>query len=132
MTGQMPTGAAGSLVGRDVAIQTDQVLRNLEPVTELCGGTLSDVVQVRAYLIDWNDYDAFTRHTPRGFGIDCRRVPASASAAWRSRPSSRSTGCAGAVPAGHAARVRDVRARSAWPRRAQRTSPGRPRMRRRT
>jgi 2-iminobutanoate/2-iminopropanoate deaminase len=59
VTGQMPTDATGSLVGRDVATQTNQVLRNLARVTELCGGTLGDVVQVRAYLTDWNDYDAF-------------------------------------------------------------------------
>ncbi|MGO4443614.1 RidA family protein [Mycobacterium sp. 2YAF39] len=59
VTGQMPTDRTGSLVGQDVATQTDQVLRNLIRVTELCGGTLSDVVAVRAYLIDWNDYDAF-------------------------------------------------------------------------
>jgi 2-iminobutanoate/2-iminopropanoate deaminase len=59
VTGQMPTDATGSLVGRDIATQTDQVLRNLVRVTELCGGTLSDVVAVRAYLIDWKDYDAF-------------------------------------------------------------------------
>ena len=59
VTGQMPTDATGSLVGTDVATQTDQVLRNLVRVTELCGGTLSDVVSVRAYLSDWNDYDAF-------------------------------------------------------------------------
>jgi reactive intermediate/imine deaminase len=59
VTGQMPTDHTGSLVGQDIAAQTDQVLRNLLRVTELCGGTLSDVVAVRAYLIDWNDYDAF-------------------------------------------------------------------------
>jgi 2-iminobutanoate/2-iminopropanoate deaminase len=59
VTGQMPTDVTGSLVGHDVATQTDQVLRNLLRVTELCGGTLGDVVAVRAYLVDWNDYDAF-------------------------------------------------------------------------
>jgi 2-iminobutanoate/2-iminopropanoate deaminase len=59
VTGQMPTDHTGSLVGQHVAPQTDQVLRNLIRITELCGGTLSDVVAVRAYLIDWNDYDAF-------------------------------------------------------------------------
>jgi reactive intermediate/imine deaminase len=59
VTGQMPTDHTGSLVGQDIATQTDQVLRNLMRVTELCGGTLSDVVAVRAYLIDWKDYDAF-------------------------------------------------------------------------
>ena len=28
-------------------------------ITELCGGALSDVVQVRAYLIEWDDYESF-------------------------------------------------------------------------
>ena len=55
VTGQMPTG----VVGTDVATQTDQVLRNLLRVTELCGGGLADVVSVRAFLMDWDDYEAF-------------------------------------------------------------------------
>ena len=59
VTGQMPTDRNGLVVGRDAATQTDQVLRNLLRVTELCGGGLADVVSVRAYLIDWDDYGAF-------------------------------------------------------------------------
>jgi 2-iminobutanoate/2-iminopropanoate deaminase len=59
VTGQMPTDVTGALVSDDVAAQTDQVMRNLLRVTELCGGALSDVVAVRAYLIDWADYGAF-------------------------------------------------------------------------
>ena len=59
VTGQMPTGVDGGVVGTDVASQTDQVLRNLLRVTELSGGGLADVVAVRAYLIDWDDYGAF-------------------------------------------------------------------------
>jgi 2-iminobutanoate/2-iminopropanoate deaminase len=59
VTGQMPTGVDGLVVGADVATQTDQVLRNLLRVTELCGGTLADVASVRAYLLDWADYGAF-------------------------------------------------------------------------
>jgi reactive intermediate/imine deaminase len=59
VTGQMPTDASGTVVGTDVATQTDQVLRNLLRVTELCGGELADVVSVRAYLVDWDDYRAF-------------------------------------------------------------------------
>jgi 2-iminobutanoate/2-iminopropanoate deaminase len=68
VTGQMPTDATGSLVGQDVATQTDQVLRNLVRVTELCGGTVRDVVAVRAYLLDWNDYDAFNAAYAPWFG----------------------------------------------------------------
>ena len=59
VTGQMPTDVTGAVVGDYVAIQTDQVLRNLLRVTELCGGGLADVVSVRAYLLNWDDYGAF-------------------------------------------------------------------------
>ncbi|MEU0495982.1 RidA family protein [Mycobacterium sp. NPDC006124] len=59
VTGQMPTGVDGAVVGSDVATQTDQVLRNLLRVSELCGGGLADVVSVRAFLTNWADYDAF-------------------------------------------------------------------------
>jgi 2-iminobutanoate/2-iminopropanoate deaminase len=59
VTGQMPTGTDGVVVGGDVIVQTDQVLHNLVRVTELCGGALADVVSVRAYLTDWDDYGAF-------------------------------------------------------------------------
>jgi 2-iminobutanoate/2-iminopropanoate deaminase len=59
VTGQMPTGVDGATVGSDVASQTDQVLHNLVRVTELCGGGLADVVSVRAFLLDWDDYGAF-------------------------------------------------------------------------
>lgn len=59
LTGQMPTDVSGVLVGDDIATQSDQVLRNLLRVTELCGGGLADVVAVRAYLLDWSDYAAF-------------------------------------------------------------------------
>jgi reactive intermediate/imine deaminase len=59
VTGQMPTGLDGALVAGAIAEQTDQVMRNLARVLELVGGGLSDVVMVRAYLTDWEDYAAF-------------------------------------------------------------------------
>jgi enamine deaminase RidA (YjgF/YER057c/UK114 family) len=59
VTGQMPTGVDGSVVGADVTTQTNQVLGNLLRVTELCGGGRTDVVSVRAFLLDWDDYAAF-------------------------------------------------------------------------
>jgi 2-iminobutanoate/2-iminopropanoate deaminase len=67
VTGQMPTDTTGALVGDDIAAQTDQVLGNLLRVTELCGGGLTDVVQVRAYLLDWADYAAFNGAYARWF-----------------------------------------------------------------
>jgi 2-iminobutanoate/2-iminopropanoate deaminase len=59
VTGQMPTGLDGGLVAGGIVEQTDQVMRNLARVLELAGGTLADVVQVRAYLLRWEDYAAF-------------------------------------------------------------------------
>jgi enamine deaminase RidA (YjgF/YER057c/UK114 family) len=65
VTGQMPTGLDGKLVPGTIAEQTDQVRRNLVRVLELVGGTLADVVQARAYLIDWDDYGAFNSGSRR-------------------------------------------------------------------
>jgi reactive intermediate/imine deaminase len=59
VTGQMPTDLDGRLVPGAIAEQTDQVMRNLARVLQLVGGGLDDVVQVRAYLLDWDDYAAF-------------------------------------------------------------------------
>lgn len=59
VTGQMPTDVTGALVEGGIAAQTDQVMRNLRRVTELCGGAMADVVSVRAYLMNWDDYPVF-------------------------------------------------------------------------
>jgi 2-iminobutanoate/2-iminopropanoate deaminase len=59
LTGQMPTGPDGELIAGAILEQTDQVMRNLTRVLELLGGGLFDVVQTRAYLLDWEDYAAF-------------------------------------------------------------------------
>jgi enamine deaminase RidA (YjgF/YER057c/UK114 family) len=55
----MPTDVTGTVVGDEVTTQTDQLLGNLLRVTQLCGGGLVDVVSVRAFLLDWDDYDDF-------------------------------------------------------------------------
>ncbi len=67
VTGQMPTGLDGALVAGAIAEQTDQVMRNLARVLELAGGRLEDVVSVRAYLTDWDDYAAFNAAYERWF-----------------------------------------------------------------
>jgi 2-iminobutanoate/2-iminopropanoate deaminase len=59
VTGQMPTGPDGGLVAGGIVEQADQVMCNLARVLELVGGGLQDVVQARAYLLDWSDYAAF-------------------------------------------------------------------------
>ncbi len=67
VTGQMPTDLDGRLVPGGIAEQTDQVMRNLARVLELAGGSLADVVQARAYLVDWDDYAAFNAAYERWF-----------------------------------------------------------------
>jgi 2-iminobutanoate/2-iminopropanoate deaminase len=67
VTGQMPTGLDGTLVAGAIAEQTDQVMRNLARVLELVGGGLHDVVSVRAFLTDWDDYAAFNAAYERWF-----------------------------------------------------------------
>lgn len=67
VTGQMPTGIDGAIVPGTISEQTGQVLRNLARVLELVGGGLDDVVAVRAYLTDWDDYGAFNAAYERWF-----------------------------------------------------------------
>jgi reactive intermediate/imine deaminase len=55
VTGQMPTDLDGRLVEGGIAAQTDQVMRNVSRVLELAGGALDDVIQVRAYLLEFDD-----------------------------------------------------------------------------
>jgi len=59
LTGQMPTGTDGRLVAGGIVEQTHQVMRNLARVLGLIGGELAEVVQARAYLLRWEDYEAF-------------------------------------------------------------------------
>jgi 2-iminobutanoate/2-iminopropanoate deaminase len=67
VTGQMPTDADGRLVAGGISEQTDQVMRNLGRVLELCGGRFDEVVQARAYLTDWSLYAAFNTAYERWF-----------------------------------------------------------------
>lgn len=46
----------GIMSGKDIAEQTDQVLRNLDAVVCAAGATLPDVVKTTVYLADINDF----------------------------------------------------------------------------
>jgi 2-iminobutanoate/2-iminopropanoate deaminase len=60
VTGQMPIDpATGELVASGIAEQTDQVMRNLARILELCGAQLSDVMHARAYLVSMDLFAAF-------------------------------------------------------------------------
>jgi reactive intermediate/imine deaminase len=64
----------GEYVGDDVTSQTTQVLKNIDAIVVAGGATFDDVISLRVYLRDGDDfaamnaaYDAFVRaHTPSG------------------------------------------------------------------
>ncbi|MFK7763062.1 MAG: RidA family protein [Roseobacter sp.] len=74
LTGQMPTVAGAPeapLVG-GVAAQTRQVMENLQTVLRGVGLDLTDVVQCRCYLTDFErDYTAFNAAYAGFFARDC-------------------------------------------------------------
>lgn len=59
-TGQMPTDpATGELVAGGLLAQAEQVRRNLAAVLAQLRLTWDDALQVRVYLTDFTDFDAF-------------------------------------------------------------------------
>ncbi|HEX3873724.1 MAG TPA: RidA family protein [Solirubrobacteraceae bacterium] len=60
VTGQMPIDpATGGLAAGGIAEQTDQVMRNLARVLELCESDLGRVLHARAYLVSMELFDSF-------------------------------------------------------------------------
>lgn len=60
ISGQPPTNAAGSVVGKTTAEQTVQVMQNCAEKLEMAGCTLADVFKVNVYLIDiaaWGEFN---------------------------------------------------------------------------
>ena len=50
--------ADGKVVGGDVALQTDQVMRNLAAVLQAGGASLATVVKTTVFLVDMADFAA--------------------------------------------------------------------------
>jgi len=60
VTGQMPTDPeTGKYVEATTAAQTRRVMENLKLVLEHSGMSFDDVVQARAFLTNFEDYDQF-------------------------------------------------------------------------
>ena len=77
LTGQMPTvpGAPDAPLASGVAAQTRQVMENLETVLKGLGLELTDVVQCRCFLTEFErDYAAFNEAYKAFFSAD--RLPA--------------------------------------------------------
>ena len=61
VSGQVPTGADGSIVAGNVEAQTRQVLDNVKAALALAGATLDQVVKTTVILADARDFGAFNR-----------------------------------------------------------------------
>ena len=60
VTGQMPTlpNDPTKLIAGDISNQTHQVMKNLETVLAAANSSLENVVFVRIYLVNFEDFDA--------------------------------------------------------------------------
>jgi 2-iminobutanoate/2-iminopropanoate deaminase len=59
LSGQVAQDATtGRLIAGDVALQTEQIFKNLEAVLRAAGKTFADVVKVSVYLTDMADFAA--------------------------------------------------------------------------
>jgi len=73
----------GMMSGKDIAEQTDRVLRNLEAVICAAGATLTDVVKTTVYLANMNDFTAmnkvyeeyFSESPPARAAVEVSRLP---------------------------------------------------------
>lgn len=59
LSGQIPFGADGKLVGGDIETQAVQVFVNLAHVLEMAGASLDDVVKTTVWLTDPADFSSF-------------------------------------------------------------------------
>ncbi len=75
--------ATMEVVGRDVAEQTDRVLRNLAAVLQAAGSSLKQVVKTTVFLADMADFPAMNEVYARHFG---EHRPARSTVAVRSLP----------------------------------------------
>jgi 2-iminobutanoate/2-iminopropanoate deaminase len=77
---------AGTLVGDDVAAQTEQVFRNIRAVLTAAGADLSDVVKTTVFLDSMDDFQAmnavyaaaFGDHRPARSAVAVDRLPVGA------------------------------------------------------
>jgi enamine deaminase RidA (YjgF/YER057c/UK114 family) len=61
VSGQVAVDASGALVGADVAVQTRQVLANLDHVLQSIGASRSDILRTTTYVIRAEDLDQVRR-----------------------------------------------------------------------
>ena len=61
VSGQIAQGDDGQLVGEgDCAAQTRQVMSRIRTIVEAAGATMQDVVKITTFLVNLDDYPAFS------------------------------------------------------------------------
>jgi 2-iminobutanoate/2-iminopropanoate deaminase len=69
VSGQGPIDpATGMLVGRDVAAQTEQCLKNIEAILEAAGSSLQHVLRCGVFLIEMSEFQEMNGVYQRMFG----------------------------------------------------------------
>jgi 2-iminobutanoate/2-iminopropanoate deaminase len=84
VSGQIPIDPATSqVVGGDVAVQTERVLKNLAAILEAAGASLRQVLKTTVYLRDLNDFGKmnavyarfFSEQPPARATVQVARLP---------------------------------------------------------
>ena len=84
VSGQIPIDPLTSqVVGDDVAVQTERVLKNLAAILEAAGANLGQVLKATVYLRDLNDFGKmnevyarfFSEHPPARATVQVARLP---------------------------------------------------------
>lgn len=67
ISGQVALDKNGNLVGRDIATQTDQVMRNIKATLEAVRCTFDDVIKIAIFLVNLDDRPKFHEVRKRYF-----------------------------------------------------------------
>lgn len=78
--------ASGTLVGDDVATQTQRVLQNLQAVLASAGTSLAHVVKTTVFLTDMGDFQAMNAVYASYFGQEGQPAPARSTVAVAELP----------------------------------------------
>lgn len=68
ISGQVPVDERGEIVGKDMAEQTDQTLKNLKKVLKACGLKVENVVKTTVYVADISAFSQMNAVYSEHFG----------------------------------------------------------------
>ena len=86
VAGQLGLKPGDAAVGGDIAVQTEQVMRNLSAILDAAGSSLANLVKTTVYLVDLGDFaamnDVYARHVgdrpPARATIEISKLPSGA------------------------------------------------------